>query len=123
VGCFPGHRLACFFNSFPFHLATRSGSRGRGREKEVSPNRYHGNPHHFQSGLKRLDDALNDVITTIEQEATNLGRTGDEDELLIKFKGWRRELSAVQTGAGDRIGHGFDMGDGVSAELGGIFTD
>ena len=59
----------------------------------------------------------------VEQEATNLGRTGNEDELLIKFKGWRRELSVIRTGAGDRIGHKLDVDEGVPAELGGIFTD
>jgi hypothetical protein len=73
--------------------------------------------------LKRLDDALNDVITVIEQEATNLGRTGNEDELLMKLKGWRRELSTVRTGTGDRIAHGLDMSEGVPAEMGGIFAD
>lgn len=59
----------------------------------------------------------------IEQEATNLGRTGNEDELLIKFKGWRRELSVVRTGTGGRAEHRIDMSEGVPAELGGIFTD
>ncbi|KAF9649562.1 hypothetical protein BDM02DRAFT_3113594 [Thelephora ganbajun] len=93
------------------------------REKEHPPHSYHGNPRHFQLGLKRLDNALNDVIALIEQEATNLGRTGNEDGLLIKFKGWRRELSAVRTGVGDRIGHRLGMGEGVPAELGGIFVD
>ena len=73
--------------------------------------------------MEKLDNALNDVIATIEQEATNLGRTGNEDELLIKFKGWRRELSVVRTGTGNRIGHKLDMDEGVPAELGGIFTD
>jgi hypothetical protein len=71
--------------------------------------------------LKRLDNALNDVIAMIEQEATNLGRAGNEDDLLIKFKGWRRELDTVRVGPGDGREH--RMGDGVSAELGGIFTD
>ena len=73
--------------------------------------------------MKRLDDALNDVITTIEQEATNLGRTGKEDDILMKFKGWRRELDTVRTGTGDRMGHRLDTSDGVPAELGGIFAD
>lgn len=93
-------------------------------EKEPSPHRhYYGNPHHFQSGLKRLDDALSDVITVIEQEAVNLGRTGNEDDLLIKFKGWKQELNLVRTGTGDRPGHRLDASDGVPAELGGIFAD
>lgn len=71
-----------------------------------------------------MENALNDVITTIEQEAANLGpHTGNENGLLLKFKGWRQELSVVRTGAGDRVGHGLDMSDGVPAELGGIFTD
>jgi len=104
-------------------LATRNGSDRSHRDRELSPQHYYGNPHHFQSGLKKLDDALNDVITAIEQEATNLGRTGNEDDLLIKFKGWRRELNSVRTGFGDRVGHGLDASDGVPAELGGIFTD
>lgn len=69
-----------------------------------------------------MGNALDDVITTIEQEATNPG-TGNENDLLLKFKGWRRELSSVRSGVGDRPGHGMDMGDGVSAELGGIFVD
>jgi len=73
--------------------------------------------------LKKLDDALNDVIAMIEQEATNLCRTGNEDDLLMKFKGWRRELNSVRTGAGDRIGPRLDVSDGVPAELGGIFAD
>jgi hypothetical protein len=73
--------------------------------------------------LKRLDNALNDVIAVIEQEATNLGHTGHENDLLLKFKEWRRELSAVRTGAGGRLGHRLDMSEGVPAELGGIFTD
>ena len=92
-------------------------------EEDLSPPRYNGNPHHFQSELKRLEGALDDVITVIEQEATNLGRTGNEDDLLIKFKGWRRELNGVRTSAGGRLGHRFDMGGGVPAELGGIFAD
>ena len=118
---FRDHRLP-FLSVFIYHLATRDGSAGSRGERELSPHN-HGNPHHFQSGLKRLDSALNDVIAMIEQEATNLGRTGNEDELLIKFKGWRRELSVVRTGAGDRIGHRLDMDEGVPAELGGIFAD
>lgn len=111
------------FNAFPCHLAPPHGTTGSHAGKELSPRRYHGDPHHFQSGLKRLDDALNDVITTIEQEATNLGRTGNEDDILMKFKGWRRELDAVRTGTGDRMGHRLDTSDGVPAELGGIFAD
>jgi hypothetical protein len=75
-------------------------------------------------GLKRLDNALEDVITIIEQDSATLGpHTGNESGLLLKFRGWRQELGVVQTGAGDRVGHRFDMGDGVPAELGGIFTD
>ena len=112
-----------YFNAFTRHLATRSGSDGSHREREQSPRHYYGNPHHFQSGLKKLDDALNDVIALIEQEATNLGRTGNEDDLLMKFKGWRHELNSVRTGAGDRMGHGLDTSEGVPAELGGIFAD
>ena len=122
VSCFHDHHLP-LFNVFTGHLATRSESTERHGDGRFSSPSYHGNPHHFQSGLKRLDNALNDVIATIEQEATNLGQTGNEDELLIKFKGWRRELSAVRTGAGERIGHRLDMSDGVPAELGGIFED
>lgn len=92
-------------------------------EKELSPCR--SNPHHFQLGLKRLDKALDDVITLIEQEVTgDPGPTaGNENQLLLKFKGWRRELSNVRTGVGERVGRRLDMGDGVSAELGGIFAD
>jgi len=56
-------------------------------------------------------------------EEANLGRTEHEDDLLMKFKGWRRELSAVRTGAGDRMEHRLDMSGGVPAELGGIFAD
>lgn len=67
-----------------------------------------------------MNNALDDVIGMIEQEATP---NGNENELLLKFKGWRQELSAVRTGAGDRIGHRLDMSDGVPAEMGGIFTD
>jgi len=122
VSCFGDLHLPLLLNVFAFHLAARSGSTGSRGEGGLSPHN-HGNPHHFQAGLKRLEDALNDVITVIEQEATNLGRTGNEDDLLMKFKGWRRELSTVRTGTGDRIGHRLDMGDGVPAELGGIFTD
>ena len=109
-------------DAFAYRLATRSGLSGSDREKELSPGRYHSDPHHFQSGLKRLNNALDDVITLIEQEASN-GRTGLENELLLKFKGWRRELDSVRTGVGNRMGHGMDMGDGVSAESGGMFTD
>ena len=107
----------------PLPLAARNGSNESHRERELSPQHYYGNPHHFQSGLKKLDDALNDVITTIEQEATNLGRTGNEDDLLMKFKGWRRELDSVRTGSRDRMGHRVDASGGVPAELGGIFAD
>lgn len=114
--------LPCF-NVLSCRPATRGGSAGSPGENRRSPDDYHGNPHHFQSGLKKLDDALNDVIAMIEQEATNLGRTGNEDELLIKFKGWRRELGTVRTGTASRIGHRLDMGEGVPAESGGIFTD
>lgn len=102
------------------------GLSGSGKDEEHSPSRYHSNPHHYQASLKRLDDALDDVITAIEQEATNLnpgGQTGDESRLLLKFKGWRRELSTVRSGVGDRIGHRLDMGDGIPAERGGIFAD
>jgi len=122
VSCFCNHRLP-FFNFFTCHLATGNGPTGSRTEDGIFPNSNYGNPHHFQSELKRLGNALNDVIAMIEQEATNPGRTGDEDKLLMKFKGWRRELSAVRTGTGDRIGHRLDMGDGVPAELGGIFAD
>ena len=123
VSNFHGSRLPPF-NVFPCHLATRNGPAGSHGEKELSPQRSpYGNPHHFQSGLQKLDDALNDVITVIEQEATNLGRTGNEDDLLIKFKEWRRELDVVRASAGDRMGRRLDTSDGVPAELGGIFTD
>lgn len=120
--------MSCFCNRslvkvLTVHPATRSESTGSRRGSETFLNTSHGNPHHFQSGLKKLDSALGDVIAMIEQEATNLGRTGNEDELLIKFRGWRRELSAVRTGSGERIGHRLDMNEGVPAELGGIFED
>ena len=108
---------------FARHLATRDGSNGSHGERKLSPQHYYGNPHHFQSGLKKLDDALNDVIAAIEQEATNLGRTGNEDDLLMKFKGWKQELNSVRTGSGDRLEHRLDASDGVPAELGGIFAD
>lgn len=69
-----------------------------------------------------MSNALDDVIATIEQE-TIFGPTGNENDLLLKFKGWRQELSFVQTGAGERTAHRLDTNDGVPAELGGIFTD
>ena len=123
VSCFHG-RCMPLPNNFVCHLAlTRNESTGSRREGDLSPPRSYGNPHHFQAGLKRLDSALDDVITMVEQEATNLGRTGNEDDLLIKFKGWRRELNTVRTGTGDRVGHRLDTSEGVSAELGGIFAD
>ena len=120
VSCFCNRSLVKVLTSHP---ATRSESRDSRRENEPFLNSSHGNPHHFQSGLKKLDSALSDVIAMIEQEATNLGRTGNEDELLIKFRGWRQELSVVRTGAGERIGRRLDMNEGVPAELGGIFED
>lgn len=110
-------------NTFTCRLATQTGSSGSDNGKERYSNVYHSNPHHFQAGLNRLGDALDDVIATIEQETTNPGRTGDQNGLLLKFKGWRHELSAVRTGAGDRLGHRLDMSDGVPAEMGGIFSD
>ena len=122
MSCFHCHRLL-YFDAFARHLATRSRVDGSHREREQSPRNYYGNPHNFQSGLKKLDDALNDVIATIEQEATNLGRTGNEDDLLMKLKGWRHELDTVRTGSGNRMGRTVDTSDGVPAELGGIFTD
>jgi hypothetical protein len=110
-------------NAFAYCPVTRSELSGGGEEKEHSPHRYHSDPHHFQAKLKRLDNALDDVINMIELEASNLGRTGDENGLLLKFKGWRRELGTVRTGFGDRIAHRVDTSDGVPAEMGGIFTD
>lgn len=116
-------RCLPLFNVLAYHLATRNEPTGSHGEKELSPHRNYGNPHHFQSGLQKLDNALNDVITMIEEEATNLGRTGNEDDLLIKFKGWRQELDVVRTGPGDRAGRRLDTSDGVPAELGGVFAD
>ena len=110
--------------AFDCRPVTRGASYGSDKEKEFPQNRYHGNPHHFQSGLKKLDSALNDVITMIEEEAVNLGpHTGNESDLLLKLKGWRQELSTVRTGAAERMEHGLDMNGGVPAELGGIFED
>jgi len=123
VSCSRDRYLPLFTDVFTCHVATRSGSTGSRRENEPSPHRNYGNPHHFQSGLNKLDNALNDVITMIEQEATNPGPIGNEDDLLIKFKGWRQELNTVRSGVGDRIGHSLDTNDGVPAERGGIFAD
>lgn len=111
--------------AFDRRPATRSASHRSDKEKEFSPHRSHGNPHHFQSGLEKLDSALNDVIALIEEEAISLDpyMGNIESDLLLKFKGWRRELSTVRTGAAERIGHRLDMSGGVPAELGGIFDD
>lgn len=111
---FHDHHFQLSNNATARRLATRNGPPGNDRDKEPSPRHYHSNPHHLQAKLKKLDSALDDVITTIEQQATlNPGHTGDENDLLLRFKMWRRELGTVRTGAGDRIGYRLDMTDGV----------
>lgn len=74
----------------------------------------------FQSNLDRLDDSLSGVIATIEDEATSMGNHQREYELLLKFKGWRRELDGIRT---SHSNVGIDHSRGVPAEKGGLFVD
>jgi len=77
----------------------------------------------FQSKVAKLDDSLREVIATIEDEAMSIGGSRHEDGLLLKLKGWKRELDGIRTGGLNRPGHGIDYRGGLPAEKGGLFVD
>jgi len=95
----------------------------RGGFHHSAPNNRQEDYHLLQNNFENLDRSLGDVIAAVEEKSTRVGNSGGEDDLLLKFRGWRRELDAIRAEAPMRGSHGMHTGDGVSAERGGIFVE
>lgn len=78
-----------------------------------------GNPYAQSEVFGNLRSALDDAITSLENEAGSAGSSSNGNTALRKLKGWRTELGAMN--AGGPVGHG---GTGVdTSQEGGLFTD
>ncbi|KZP33275.1 hypothetical protein FIBSPDRAFT_943671 [Athelia psychrophila] len=81
-----------------------------------------GNPY-LQTGIfQKLDQALVEVVRTIEGEQSAMGASPDEAALIKKFEGWRDELEEIMSGRPPPAGDA-PQTDGVPAEDGGLFTE
>jgi hypothetical protein len=88
---------------------------------EAEPASVLGNPFSLHSSLGKLEIALNEIISALENEGSSVGSSASEESLLSKFKSWRAELVAMQKGS-TGFG-GTRRGGGDTAQEGGLFTD
>ncbi|KAI0659658.1 hypothetical protein C8Q70DRAFT_124284 [Cubamyces menziesii] len=96
---------------------------GTGGEQQPRPNEVLGSPFVLDDAFSRLDAALNNVISKVENEERSVGAASNEDALLLKFKSWRDELTQIRSG---RKGVGANGGDSDAAAQqseGGLFAD
>ncbi|TCD60550.1 hypothetical protein EIP91_009866, partial [Steccherinum ochraceum] len=89
---------------------------GTGGERE--PLSFMSNPFALQSVYNKLDAALDEAISALENEESSAGASANEDATVQKFKRWRLELTQIRKSG--RIG---EEGSSVVQQEGGMFTD
>ncbi|KAF5385726.1 hypothetical protein D9757_005515 [Collybiopsis confluens] len=57
-----------------------------------------GNPFLMREAVLKIDHALGNAIDILEREETSVGEPEDENELLKKFRQWRKELDEIHAG-------------------------
>jgi hypothetical protein len=57
----------------------------------------------MRGALDKVDKALTNVITILEQETRAQGESPEEAAWLDKFRSWRDELGEVRAGEGAKI--------------------
>lgn len=57
----------------------------------------------MRGALEKVDKALTNVITILEQETRAQGESPEEAAWLDKFRSWRDELGEVRAGEGTKI--------------------
>lgn len=87
---------------------------GTGGDRE--PSSIMGNPFALRSTFAKIEQALNEAISTIEGEQESEGSSSKEQTMVQKFKAWRLELDFM------RAGNVHDTSGGTPQE-GGLFTD
>ncbi|KAK7688517.1 hypothetical protein QCA50_008055 [Cerrena zonata] len=90
---------------------------GTGGDRE--PASLMGNPYAQSEVFGNLRSALDDAISSLENEAGSAGSSSNGNTALRKLKGWRTELGAMN--AGGPMGRGGTSVD--TSQEGGLFTD
>ncbi len=81
------------------------------------------NPFMFRSTLDKIDSALTEAIDEIVSEVGSFGESGEEADLLAKFRQWRDEVGAIRAGRGARRQDASgDIGEDPERATG-MFTD
>ncbi|CAL1698130.1 unnamed protein product [Somion occarium] len=89
---------------------------GTGGEHE--PGSFFGNPYAFDSVFGKLEHALNETISAVENEGQSVGASSNENAMLQKLRGWRTELDILRSGK-----QGFGRVHRGTPQEGGMFTD
>ncbi|KAH9893994.1 hypothetical protein C8Q73DRAFT_498325 [Cubamyces lactineus] len=96
---------------------------GTGGEQQPHPDEVLGNPFVLDDAFSRLDAALTNVISKIQNEERSVGAASHQDALLQKFKSWRDELTQIRSGRKRVGGHGTDPDAAAQQSEGGLFVD
>lgn len=91
---------------------------GTGGEHNQRMSNALGNPYAYIDTLRRLESSLTDAISSLEQEETSVGSSEEQETLLAKFKDWRQQILALNSG--HKAAEGAQEG---SPAKGGMFAD
>ncbi|KAI0354320.1 hypothetical protein OH77DRAFT_1521927 [Trametes cingulata] len=96
---------------------------GTGGGREPRPSEVLGNPYVLDSAFSKLDEALTEIISKIQNEERSVGAAANEDALLQKFKGWRDELTQIRSGRKSLRGNEKNADAAAKQDEGGLFAD
>ncbi|KAI0326309.1 hypothetical protein GY45DRAFT_1329117 [Cubamyces sp. BRFM 1775] len=96
---------------------------GTGGEQQPRPDEVLGNPFVLDDAFSRLDAALSNVISKIQNEERSVGAASTEDALLRKFKGWQDELTQIRSGRKGAGASGRNPDAAAQQSEGGLFAD
>ncbi|KAJ3521110.1 hypothetical protein NM688_g9062 [Phlebia brevispora] len=77
-----------------------------------------GNPFALEESFVKLDQALSEIISTIEGEEKSMGAASNEQAVIQKLKGWQMELKYMRAGNWQKQGQG-----NGTPQAGGLFVD